>query len=609
MVAQTRDEHGLPRRGLVSLGEGLASLGLLLGILVVPLTLPPETYAATLALVLVGGLVLIRGAGRLAIGWTSAAEIITSAVGLGWTRPGRAACSLLALALGLALAAWLAGQGGPLAGLIGAALALSPARWWLPRGASRERARTGIEKALAGVLAGGLEWDKHEADLRGAPVRVRFAADATPDRVSYHLPPNWRAAQTEDLEGEIKERLSKWGTWLVDIRPSDRWAVAERVDPLPERLDYTGEVATDRGEVTVGMARLSRRAAKARGQRYGSTLPFVWDARVAPHGLVVGTTGAGKSSTVCVLVTAWLRNPRKRAVLLDPAGVEFGPYRGRQGVLHVAEEVESMTEALREVMREMQRRLDLCNAAGVKNVWSLPPDQRPPSWLVVVDEVMDYFDKSPAQTDEAKAENNLRAEASDMTQRLEQKARKVDIHLVLAGQRLDKNVVSGRTQNNSPFRCLTGVQEAEPTERRMIGLYEVEPEDGVAGRGVAKTVKMPESEVQFTYLEPDDMPDWLPMDDTASREWLALTSGDVQSRNGDDDQDQTEDKPSPGRGSNKRQDREDGQDGIEQKPEPGSGESQTPDEDESDPRTEGGPGPGPGPDPGIDPLDFWEEED
>lgn len=110
-----------------------------------------------------------------------------------------------------------------------------------------------------------------------------------------------------------------------------------------------------------------------------------------------------------------------------------------------------------------------------------------------------------------------------MIQRLEQNARKADIHLLLAGQRLDKDVVSGRTQNNSPFRCLTGVQEAEATERNMIKLTEVEPEDGVPGRGVAKTVRLPESEVQFTYLEPDDMPDCLPMDDSAEREWAALT--------------------------------------------------------------------------------------
>lgn len=550
LIAQSRDDHGLPRRSLVNAGQWLAMAGLLLALLVLPTALPPITYAAALAGVLLVGLLLVRGAGRLAIGWTTAAETITAAAMVAWSRPQRVFWSLLAFAGGLTLAVWLAGRGEPAAGLLGAAVALAPVRWWLPAGYARETAQTGIEKSMAGVLHGGLEWDRHEADLRGAPVRVAFRSDSIPDRVSYSLPPGWRAKQTEDLEEEIKARLSRWGTWLVDVKTSDRWAVAERVDPLPEVLPYDGEVATDRGEVVVGMARLSRRAAKARGARYGSVLPFIWDARIAPHGLVVGTTGAGKSSTNCVIITSWCRNPTNRAVLLDPAAVEFGPYRGRQGVLHVAETVETMTAALREVDAELRRRLDLCNRAGVKNVWSLPRAQQPPSWLVVVDEVMDYLDKTKSTTDEAKAENEMRAEAADIIQRLEQLARKADIHLILAGQRLDKDVVSGRTQNNSPFRCLTGVQEAEPTERNMIKLAEVEPEDGVPGRGVAKTVRLPESEVQFTYLEPDDMPDWLPEDDSAEREWAALSDGDKAAKDDQGQDNQTaETKPAKRPGS------------------------------------------------------------
>lgn len=596
LLAQTRDSHGLPRRGLVSLGEALACAGLLLGLLAVPLTLPPETYAVSLLAVLVFGLALIRGAGRLSIGWTSAAEIVTSAVGLGWTRPKRAVVSLLALAAGLALATWLAARGEPLAGVLGVALVLAPTRWWLPWGAARERARTGIERALAGLLSGGLEWQGPEANLRGAPVKIRFGGDAQPVSVAYPLPPNWRASAEENLEDDLRARLSRWGYWLAHVDASARYAVAESVEPLPTMLTYKGEAATDRGEVVLGQARLSRQAAKARDGRYGETMPFVWDARVAPHGLVVGTTGGGKSSTFRVIITAWCRNPGKRVILLDPKTTEFGLFEGRKGVMTVADTVESMTETLRKVERERERRAALCKQYGVTAVWMLPEALRPPSWLVVIDEIMDFLDKSAAQTERAKAENELRAEAADLINRIDQLARVGDIHQILAGQRLDRKVVDGRIQNNSPLRVLTGVAEAGSTERHMIGLQEVEPEVATPGRGVAKTVGVPECEVQLAYLDEGDLDDYLPLNDSAEREWERLTSDDVEPESGAGPE------PSSGKQSSKNGDGVEGQ--IEESSDADTGEKASPNPDQSNPNSEGGPNPAFE----VDPLDFFGDD-
>lgn len=604
MTAQTRDEHGLPRRTLVSLGQGMAALGLLCGVLSVPTSLRPGTYAIALALVLVVGIGLIRGAGRLAIGWTSTAEIVTSAVGLGWTRPGRAVWSLLSLAAGLIFAVWLAARGEPLAGLLGAAVTLAPARWWLPWGAKRETTRTGIEKALAGLLSGGLEWQGHEADLRGAPVKIAFEGDATPARVSHPLPPSWKASSEENLEADLRARLSRWGYWLTHVDHSSRFAIAEAVEPLPTMLPYAGKAVTDRGEVVLGQARLSRQAAKARGSRYGETLPFVWDARVAPHGLVVGTTGGGKSSTFRVIITAWCRNSRKRAILLDPKTTEFTLFEGRQGVMTVADTVESMTEALRQVEAERERRAALCKRHGVTAVWMLPEALRPASWLVVVDEIMDFLDKSAAQTERAKAENEMRAEAADLINRIDQLARVGDIHLILAGQRLDRKVVDGRIQNNSPLRVLTGVAEAGSTERHMIGLQEVEPEIAAPGRGVAKTVGMPECEVQLTYLDEAQLDDWLPMDDSAAQEWTATTAGAVQRKSGDGSRADSEPTAEPGSSVQANEDCDES--GADSEDSTETDSRSEPDKDQDDDQADSEDGTGPRL--RIDPLDFWKED-
>lgn len=139
-------------------------------------------------------------------------------------------------------------------------------------------------------------------------------------------------------------------------------------------------------------------------------------------------------------------------------------------------------------------------------------------------------------------------------------------------------MVDGRIQNNSPLRVLTGVAEAGSTERHMIGLQGVEPEIATPGRGVAKTVGLPECEVQLAYLDEDDLDGWLPKDDSASREWLSLIGGDAgsesergtdpeprseNSENGDDKKPVNEDRSGPERGSKKRRDRDDDQDGTE----------------------------------------------
>lgn len=404
---------------------------------------------------------------------------------------------------------------------------------------------------MAGALSGGQEWQSAEADLRGAPVRLRFDRDDRPARVSFRLPPGWKATSEEGLEGELRARLSPWGYWLATVDHAGRRVVADSVEPLPKMLPYNGETASDRGEVVIGLARLSRPAAATKGRQYGDVIPFVWDARAAPHGLIVGTTGAGKSSTFRVIITSWCRNARMRVILLDPKTTEFTLFEGRQGVMTVADTVGTMTETLRQVEAERVRRAALCKRYGVTAVWMLPPGLQPAPWLVVIDEIMDYLDKNAAQTERAKAENELRAEAQDLINRIDQLARVGDIHLLLAGQRLDRKVVDGRIQNNSPLRVLTGVGEAGTTERHMIGLQDVEPEIVTDGRGVAKSVKFPESEVQFTFLDEADLDGFLPMDDAAEREWAALMRASDATESDEAEADQSADK-SAGKPAKKR---------------------------------------------------------
>lgn len=238
MIASSRDRDGLPRTGTTRLGALAAFLGLLAGLLAIPGGVPPATLGALLLAVLIVGLGLLRAASRQAIGWTAAGEVATTAVGLVWAGPGRALTALLSLAAGLLAAVWLSGQGLPGAAFLGALVVLAPARWQLLWAAKRERARTKVERALAGALAGA-EWNPQESARRGAPCRVQFDAEQTPERLAFPLPPTWRSTDLERLEGELNARLADWGgPWLLQVIPGSGRTMArvERGEPLPERV-------------------------------------------------------------------------------------------------------------------------------------------------------------------------------------------------------------------------------------------------------------------------------------------------------------------------------------------------------------------------------------
>lgn len=462
MTAQTRDQNGLPRRGLVTLGQALASLGLVVGVLAVPLTLPTVTYAASLGVVLVVGLVLVRGAGRLAIGWTSTAEMMTSAVGLGWRRPARVLWSLLALCGGLTLAVWLAGQDEPAAGLLGALVALAPARWWLPWGAQRERARTGIERAVAGTWRGA-EWSAAEAEQRGAPVRVRFKGDATPVSLTAALPPAWRASAVESDRAELRERLSAWGSpWAVEMDPSSRRLRARLCEPLPSRW----VIPSDRSWDWIDKHKpstLSLYLGEAQDADTGSAFPLWWDPDATdPHALVGGKTKSGKTVGLRLLAAQAIARGWD-VVIADPKGVDFAWAARLPGVRYFpgANCLDGVAEAVGE-MRERQRWLQRnlwSGAAGADEEGDLlkVPGQPYRPCLVIVDEAAELM---------GLGDKDDRATSAESLSSLARLSRFVGIVCCFATQRPDVKFLSGETKANLGTRVLYG--SGGPTLTNMV---------------------------------------------------------------------------------------------------------------------------------------------
>jgi DNA segregation ATPase FtsK/SpoIIIE, S-DNA-T family len=178
-----------------------------------------------------------------------------------------------------------------------------------------------------------------------------------------------------------------------------------------------------------------------------------------PHLLIAGSTGAGKSVAINAMIMSILYKAtpdQVRLILVDPKRLELGNY---EGVPHlytpIITEPKLAANALRNAVREMERRLKLLAAKGVRNIdqynrlfeqgdtpslFDEDSDDKPiPYIVIIIDELADLM-----MLDSSNVEESIT--------RLAQMARAVGIHLVLATQRPSVDVITGLIKANFPAR-------------------------------------------------------------------------------------------------------------------------------------------------------------
>src|ERR1700723_2028758 len=178
-----------------------------------------------------------------------------------------------------------------------------------------------------------------------------------------------------------------------------------------------------------------------------------------PHLLIAGSTGAGKSVAINAFIMSILYKAtpdQVRLILVDPKRLELGNY---EGVPHlytpIITEPKLAANALRNAVREMERRLKLLAAKGVRNIdqynklfdqgntpslFDEASDEKPiPYIVIIIDELADLMMLDSSNVEE-------------WITRLAQMARAVGIHLVLATQRPSVDVITGLIKANFPAR-------------------------------------------------------------------------------------------------------------------------------------------------------------
>jgi len=182
--------------------------------------------------------------------------------------------------------------------------------------------------------------------------------------------------------------------------------------------------------------------------------PFLMNLCEAPHLLIAGTTGSGKSvclNTILASILLHYRPSDVQLLLVDPKMVEMSQYNGIPHLLHpVITDPKEAARVLEYLVGEMGRRNDLFRRHGVRNIDSynakvamLKSDETTAERLsyivVVVDELGDL----------ALAKG---VDIETLLTRLAQMARAAGIHMVLATQRPSVDVIVGKTKANFPTR-------------------------------------------------------------------------------------------------------------------------------------------------------------
>ena len=200
------------------------------------------------------------------------------------------------------------------------------------------------------------------------------------------------------------------------------------------------------------------------------TLPFgkdligrirAGDLTQMPHLLIAGSTGTGKSVFINSLLMGMLfkATPDElKLVLIDPKQVELGMYANIPHLLTpVVTDAKVAANVMRNATREMDRRLKLLAARGVRNIdqynrtfekgQSLSlfdgtdeDEHKPlPYLVIIIDELADLMMVDTNGVEES-------------VTRLAQMARAVGIHLILATQRPSVDVITGLIKANFPAR-------------------------------------------------------------------------------------------------------------------------------------------------------------
>lgn len=237
--------------------------------------------------------------------------------------------------------------------------------------------------------------------------------------------------------------------------------------------------------------------------------PIYCEINKTPHLLVAGSTGSGKSVCINSIIVSMLMRTKPdevKLVLVDPKKVELSMYNGVPHLLApVVTDPRKANIALKKIVAEMERRYDVFEASGTKNIAGYNAYiekknkntdeagqvKKMPFIVVIIDELADLMLVAAK-------------EVEDSIMRITQMARAAGIHLIVATQRPSTDVITGVVKANIPSRISFAVSSSIDS-RTILDMTGAEK---LLGKGDMLFLPQGESvpvRVQGTFISDDEI--------------------------------------------------------------------------------------------------------
>ena len=319
-----------------------------------------------------------------------------------------------------------------------------------------------------------------------------------------------------EIQPDAGVKMSSITALTQDIQASMQARSIRVQAPIPGKSTMGFEIPNDRS-VTVTMKEILESPVYANSKavlpialgRHANGDPAGTVAEKWPHMLIAGATNSGKSICVHTIIMSILfkhRPDEVKFLLIDPKRVELTLYEGIPYLYDpktscddadIITKASDAAKSLQMLVKVMEKRLDLCQLAKVKNIegynaWAKQNNEEKMFYIfVIIDEMADLM----LQT---------KASIEDSIQRLAQMGRAMGIHLILCTQRPSVKVVTGIIKANMPSRI--ALQVASGIDSKVI-LDGVGAED-LLGRGdmllLDSSTQTP-LRIQGAYVAPDEI--------------------------------------------------------------------------------------------------------
>jgi S-DNA-T family DNA segregation ATPase FtsK/SpoIIIE len=208
---------------------------------------------------------------------------------------------------------------------------------------------------------------------------------------------------------------------------------------------------------------------------------FKYDLRKAPHLLVAGATGSGKSVFLNSIISQLSKLEKIQLHLFDPKMVELALFKKEKRVVEYKDDIMEIHDSLKWFVKKMNERYKILAESGVRNIEEYNKSGGNMKYkFLIIDEfgdliISNHVKEETVETGETFKDGRakMKIEKTNISKEIEkyililaQKARACGIHLIIATQRPSVDIITGSIKANFP--CKVAFRTAKAIDSQVL---------------------------------------------------------------------------------------------------------------------------------------------